>query len=203
MKTMISTLKRALNRKGAVASEVLGQGSHEHQYSLNLEEKKPMISLKLVLKNLLIASGISFAFAGTVFAAGYPTVDLNAAAKIIQDGVNNNNLTEDSSLANSVPALSHLKTCIYKNTVYSLGAVVKMVGKDLYVCSKGQTVYVNAKKITNNINAVPKWIRQSKETLYFNDQGDYDYFLKNGITVAQAAIKFKGIDDNGTVSKPS
>ena len=198
-----STIKRLLKRNGAVASEVLGQGSLEHQFSFQFEEKNLMINLKSILKNLLIASGVSFVFSGAVFAAGYPTVDLNGATKIIQDGVNNHNLTADSSLTNSVPALNNHQTCIYKNTAYSLGAVVKMVGKDLYVCSKGQTVYVNAKKITNNINAVPKWIRQSKETLYFNDQGDYDYFLKNGITVDQAAIKFKGIDDNGTVEKPS
>jgi len=185
----ISTLKRKL--KNQFASDFLAQGTEEIQLSFKFEEKKIMINLTSILKGLLIASGASVMFAGSAYATGYPVVDIDAVAGALH-------ATQSVTSAHT-PA----NTCIYKNSIYSLGAVVKMVGNDLYVCAKGQTIYVNAKKVSNNMDALPEWISQSKQTLYFNGEGDYSYYLKNGRTVAQAAIKFKGIDDNGTVEKPS
>ena len=176
----ISTLKRKL--KNQFASDFLGQGTEEIQLSFKFEEKKRMINLTSILKGLLIASGASVMFAGSAYATGYPVVDIDAVAGALH-------ATQSVTSAHT-PA----NTCIYKNSIYSLGAVVKMVGNDLYVCAKGQTIYVNAKKVSNNMDALPEWISQSKQTLYFNGEGDYSYYLKNGRTVGDMTASLQNTD---------
>lgn len=63
-----STLKRLLNRKNTTPSELLGQGSCEHQYSFNYVARVKRVSLISLLKKALIASGASLLFSGAVLA---------------------------------------------------------------------------------------------------------------------------------------